>query len=93
MDILCLVYFYGSEVDMGAQYKVEGKEFDDWTLAQDQAVQLLEDGHEWVKVLIWDDDHETWGLLQELNLERGIVGKQFNTHVLAPYYVRLRNYE
>ena len=74
-------------------YQVGGKEFDDWTLAQDAAVQLLEDGHEWVQVLQWDKEHETWGLLQELNLERGIVGKQFSTHVLAPYYVRLRNYE
>ena len=77
---------------MGAQYKVEGKEFDDWTDAQDAAVFLLEQGHEYVQVLIWDKEHETWGLLQELNLERGIVGKQFSTHVLAPYYVRLRNY-
>ena len=76
---------------MGSQYKVGGKEFDDWTLAQDQAVQLLEDGHEYVNVLQWDDERKTWGLLQELNLERGIIGKHFNTHVLAPYYVRLRN--
>ena len=77
---------------MGSQYQVGGKEFDDWTLAQDQAVQLLEDGHEYVQILTWNKEHETWGLLQELNLERGIVGKQFSTHVLAPYYVRLRNY-
>ena len=74
-------------------YQVGGKEFDDWTLAQDQAVQLLEDGIEYVNILIWDEERKTWGLLQELNLERGIVGKQFNTHVLSPYYVRLRNYE
>jgi len=75
-------------------YKVGGKEFEDWTLAQDQAVQLLEDGHEWVQVLIWDDDHETWGLLQELNLERGIMpDPNFSSSSLAPYYVRLRNYE
>ena len=74
-------------------YQVGGKKFDDWTIAQDQAVQLLEDGVEYVQILIWDDEHQTWGLLQELNLERGIVGNQFNTHVLAPYYVRLRNYE
>ena len=75
---------------MGSQYKVGGKEFDDWTLAQDQAVQLLEDGIEYVSILQWDDERKTWGLLQELNLERGIVGKNFNTNVLAPYYVRLR---
>ena len=78
---------------MGSQYQVGGKEFDDWTAAQDAAVQLLEDGHEYVQILTWNKEHETWGLLQELNLERGIVGKQFSTHVLAPYYVRLRNYE
>ena len=74
-------------------YQVGGKDFDDWTDAQDAAVQLLEDGHEYVQILTWNKEHETWGLLQELNLERGIVGKQFSTHVLAPYYVRLRNYE
>ena len=76
---------------MGAQYKVGGKEFEDWTIAQDQAMQLLEDGIEYVSILQWDDERKTWGLLQELNLERGIIGKQFDTHVLAPYYVRLRN--
>ena len=74
-------------------YQVGGKEFDDWTLAQDQAVQLLEDGVEYVNILQWDDERKTWGLLQELNLERGIVGKHFSTYVLSPYYVRLRNYE
>ena len=67
------------------------KEYEDWTDAQDKAVQLLEDDVEWVQILIGDTDD--WGLLQELNLERGIVDKNFNTHVLAPYYVRLRNYE
>lgn len=74
-------------------YQVGGKEFDDWTAAQDAAVQLLEDGIEYVQVLTWNDERKTWGLLQELNLERGIVGKSFSTHVLAPYYARLRNYE
>ena len=92
MDILRLVYFYGIEVNMGSQYQVGGKEFDDWTLAQDQAVQLLEDGHEYVNILQWDEERKTWGLLQELNLERGIMpDPNFNTHSLAPYYVRLRN--
>ncbi len=76
---------------MGSQYQVGGKEFDDWTDAQDAAVQLLEDGHEYVQVLQWDDKNETWGLLQELNLERGIMPKRnFSTHSLAPYYVQLR---
>ena len=62
-------------------------DYEDWTDAQDEAVRLLESGVEYVQIMLDD------GLLQELNLERGIVGKQFSTHVLAPYYVRLRNYE
>ena len=75
-------------------YQVGGKEFDSWTDAQDAAVQLLEDGIEYVHIRVWDEDHKTWGLLQELNLERGIVPKHgFSTNTLAPYYVRLRNYE
>ena len=41
-------------------YQVGGKDFDDWTDAQDAAVQLLEDGHEWVQVLQWDKENETW---------------------------------
>ena len=72
-------------------YKVGGKKFEDWTDAQDSAVQLLNDGVEYVNIMQWNDERKTWGLLQELNLERGIVGKQFSTFVLAPYYVRLRN--
>jgi hypothetical protein len=75
-------------------YQVGGKEFDDWTLAQDAAVQLLNDGIEYVNIMQWDDEHQTWGLLQELNLERGIMpDPTFSTNSLAPYYVRLRNYE
>ena len=65
-------------------YKIGDKEFEDWTEAQDEAVRLLNDGVEYVQIMQGD------GLLQELNLERGIVGKNFSTHVLAPYYVRLR---
>ena len=77
-----------------SNYQVGGKEYDDWTDAQDSAVQLLEDGPEYVKILQWDDEDQTWGLLQELNLERGIMpNPTFSTHSLAPYYVRLRNYE
>ena len=74
-----------------AKYKVGGKEFDDWTIAQDQAVQLLEDGIEYVDILLWDNERKTWRLLQELNKERGIMpNPNFDTHSLAPYYVRLR---
>ena len=62
-------------------YQVGGKEFDDWTIAQDQAVQLLEDGIEYVTIMQWDKEHETWGLLQELNLERGIMApSQYHQH-------------
>ena len=74
---------------MGTQYKVGDKEYDDWTDAQDEAVRLLESGVEYVQILLEDG-----GLLQELNLERGIMpDPTFSTHTLAPYYVRLRNYE
>ena len=63
-------------------------EYEDWTDAQDEAVRLLESGVEYVQIILDD------GLLQELNLERGIVPKpNFSTHTLSPYYVRLRNYE
>ena len=63
-------------------------EYEDWTDGQDEAVRLLESGVEYVQILLKD------GLLQELNLERGIMPKpNFSTHSLAPYYVRLRNYE
>ena len=80
---------------MGTQYQVGGKKFDDWTAAQDAAVLLLESGHEYVEILQWDEEDQTWGLLQELNLERGIMPPSggWNTNSLAPYYVRLRNYE
>ena len=73
-------------------YQVGGKEFDDWTAAQDAAVQLLDDGVEYVRIMQWDDERKTWGLLQELNLERGIIpNPNFGTTTLSPYYVRLRN--
>ena len=74
--------------------KVDGKEYNDWTEAQDAAVRLLEDGVEWVEILEMAEDDGQWYLLQELNLERGIMpDPNFSTHSLAPYYVRLRNYE
>ena len=74
--------------------KVDGKEYNDWTEAQDAAVQLLEDGVEWVEILEMAEDDGQWYLLQEFNLERGIMpDPNFSTHSLAPYYVRLRNYE
>ena len=73
-------------------YQVGGKEFDDWTAAQDAAVQLLDDGVEYVRIMQWNDERKTWGLLQELNLERGIMpNPNFGTTTLSPYYVRLRN--
>ena len=73
-------------------YKVEDKKFDCWTEAQDEAVRLLNEGQELVEVLIWSEKHDSWGMLQELNLERGIepVPGSWNTHDLAPYYWNLR---
>ena len=49
-------------------YQVGGKEFEDWTDAQDAAVQLLNDGIEYVNILLWNEEDQTWGLIQELNL-------------------------
>ena len=74
------------------RYKVEDKEFDCWTEAQDEAVRLLEEGEEYVEVYQWSKKHNAWGMLQELNLERGIEPKPgtWNTQVLAPYYWKLR---
>ena len=75
-------------------YKVGDTEFDDWTAAQDEAVRLLEKGQEWVQILEWNKEHNDWGLLQELNMDQGIMpSPNFSTSSLAPYYVRLRNYE
>ena len=75
-----------------SRYKVEDTEFDSWTEAQDEAVRLLNEGEETVEVLIWSKKQDAWGMLQELNLERGIEPKKgsMNTHVLAPYYWKLR---
>ena len=75
-----------------SRYKVEDTEFDSWTEAQDEAVRLLEAGQEDVEGLIWSKEHDSWGLLQELNLERVIkpIPGSWNTQVLAPYYWRLR---
>ena len=76
---------------LGDEYphtQISEVEYEDWTDAQDEAVRLLESGVEYVQILV------EGGLLQELNLERGIMPKpNFSTHSLAPYYVRLRNYE
>ena len=61
-------------------------EYEGWTDAQDEAVRLLESGVEYVQIMVND------GVLQELNLERGIMPPTsgWNTHCLAPYYVKLR---
>jgi len=74
--------------------RVGEKEYEDWTDAQDEAVRLLKSGVEYVEILERAEDDGQWYLLQELNLERGIMpDPNFSTHSLAPYYVRLRNYE
>ena len=76
-------------------YKVEETEYESWTEAQDEAVRLLESGVEWVEVLQWSKDRDSWCLLQQLNLEEGIMPPStgWNTSSLTPYYVSLRNYE
>ena len=73
-------------------YKVGDKEFTDWTEAQDEAVELLNTGEEFVQVLVKSGGDDEWGLLQELNLERGVKpGQHWSTWTFAPYYWRLRN--
>ena len=73
------------------KFKVEEKEFDDWTDAQDEAVKILESGQEWVQILQWNEDNNSWGLLQELNMDNGIMpSPNFSSASLAPYYVNLR---
>lgn len=67
-------------------YKVQDKNFDDWTQAQQYAWKLLPT-IECVSVLIWNEKHNEYGLLQELNLERGVEpNPHFNTWTFAPYF-------
>lgn len=71
------------------KYKVDGEEFDNWTDAQHRAVELLNSAIEYVRVFEWNNNHKRWGLVQELNLERGILPKpNWSTWTLAPYYVK-----
>ncbi len=73
------------------EYRVCGKEYEDWTQAQDSAMRLLNDGIEYVTIEQWNETKKTWEGLQELNLERGIIpDPNFSSKSLAPYYVRLR---
>ncbi len=73
-------------------FKVGDQKFDDWTDAQDEAVRLLESGQEWVQILQWNEDNNSWGLIQELNMDNGIMpSPNFSSASLSPYYVRLRN--
>jgi hypothetical protein len=68
-------------------YKVEDKNFETWTQAQQYAWELLQDGVEWVSVLIWNEKHNEYGLLQELNLKRGVEpNPHFSTWTFAPYF-------
>ncbi len=80
---------------LGDEYphtQISEVEYEDWTDAQDEAVRLLKDGVEWVEILERAEDDGQWHLLQELNLERGIMpDPNFSTWTLSPYYVRLRN--
>ena len=68
-------------------YKVQDKNFEDWTQAQQYAWELLQDGIEWVSVLVWNENYKDYGLLQELNLKRGVEpNPHFNTWTFPPYF-------
>ncbi len=72
---------------MKLPYKVQDKNFEDWTQAQQYAWELLQDGVEYVEVLVWNENYKDYGLLQELNLERGVEpNPHFNTWTFAPYF-------
>ena len=74
---------------MDTPYKVQDQNFENWTQAQEYAWKLLQDGVEYVSVLIWDEKHQEYGLLQELNLERGVDPKSgFQAWTFAPYFWR-----
>ncbi len=69
---------------------------DDWTAAQDKAVELLDGDADWVQIREWDEFGKMWCALQELNLKVGVMpDPNFSSNSFAPYYVRLRklNYE
>jgi hypothetical protein len=72
---------------MKLPYKVQDKNFEDWTQAQQYAWELLQDGVEYVEVLVWNENYKDYGLLQELNLKRGVEpNPHFNTWTFAPYF-------
>jgi len=74
---------------MTTPYKVQDQNFKNWTQAQEYAWKLLQDGLEYVSVMIWNEEHQEYRLLQELNLKRGVEpNPQFNTWTFAPYFWR-----
>lgn len=61
--------------------------FDDWFDAQHYAYQLLQEGVEFVKVEQFNYYHNEYGIIQELNLERGVKpNPHWNTWTFAPYF-------
>ena len=46
-------------------------------------------GVEYVRVFIWNEAHQDYGLLQELNLRRGVApNPNWGTWYFAPYFWR-----
>ena len=79
---------------MTTLYKVHDQTFENWTQAQEYSWELLQDGVEYVKVLIWDEKNKDYGLLQELNLNRGVIpNSYFTTWTFAPYFWRKKSYD
>lgn len=77
---------------MNKLYKVEDEEFDNELDAYEYAWRLLQDGVEWVTVLIWNEDKQNYGLLQEFNLERGVLpNPHWNTWTFPPYFVKMKS--
>jgi hypothetical protein len=73
-------------------YKVQDEVVSCWTNAQDLALKLLNYGQDYVSVVLWNEKENEWDLIQELNLDRGIIPKGYwSTWTLATYYTRLKN--
>ncbi len=72
---------------MTTLYKVQDQNFENGTQAQEYAWKLLQNGVEYVSVMIWNEEHQDYGLLQELNLNRGVEpNPYFSTWTFAPYF-------
>lgn len=75
---------------MNSPYKVLDVNFDNWADAQEYAWKLIyKDKIEYVSIFIWNDYRGEYGLLQELDIRRGVEpNPHFNTWTFAPYFWR-----